>query len=114
MDDKTITDNQEVPQEIDRWNWTASAFGPFWVIRNNLPRDKVLISLIPFIGSLMVASSGNKWVWQLGEWESIEQFKKAQKEQFSDLLTYYWIVIGAPVLFMFNLFLIVFLIMRFS
>lgn len=106
----TTNEPRDVPQEIKKWNWTAYYHGPWWAIRNKLPINKILISLIPFLEQFIIGKNGNKWAWQYGLWESIDHFKKVQKEQYHDHLVYLMLTLGVPFLFFVILLMIVFLV----
>jgi serine/threonine protein kinase len=69
-----------VPEEIKGWNWGAFLLSPFWVLSN-----RVWIGVLTYvpIGGFWIAIAlgikGNEWAWKSRKWESIEQFKKHQK-----------------------------------
>jgi hypothetical protein len=40
----------------------------------------MFIPLFGFIWMFVLGAKGNKWAWEKGRWDSIEQFKKAQRK----------------------------------
>lgn len=70
----------DVPAEIKGWNWGALLLCPLWAIRNRVWLG--LLFFVPYIGWLMLlilAFKGNEWSWRKGRWQSIEQFKRSQR-----------------------------------
>ncbi|NFG27414.1 ribonuclease G [Clostridium botulinum] len=72
--------NNQVPQEIKKWNWGAFMLNIFWGIGNNsyLP----LLCLIPFFNIIWIfvcGAKGNKWAWKKGTYSSVEEFLLVQK-----------------------------------
>ena len=72
--------NQEVPEEIKKWNWGAFSLNIIWGIGNKtyLP----LLCLIPLFNLVWVficGFKGNEWVWRDGNYTDIETFKQVQK-----------------------------------
>jgi len=71
----------EVPLEIQGWNWGAFLLSWIWGIGNNTYR--AFWVLFPFVNLFMVIAlglKGNEWAWKHRKWESIEHFKKVQRE----------------------------------
>ena len=69
-----------VPDEIRGWNWGAFLLNWIWSIGNKSYIG--LLSLVPYVGIIMViilGVKGNEWAWQNRQWESVEQFKEVQK-----------------------------------
>lgn len=72
--------NQEVPQEIKKWNWGAFSLNIIWGIGNKtyLP----LLYLIPLFNLVWVficGFKGNEWAWRDGNYTDVETFKQVQK-----------------------------------
>ena len=72
--------NQEVPQEIKKWNWGAFSLNIIWGIGNKtyLP----LLCLIPLFNLVWVficGFKGNEWAWRDGNYTDVETFKQVQK-----------------------------------
>lgn len=72
--------NQEVPEEIKKWNWGAFSLNIIWGIGNKtyLP----LLCLIPLFNLVWVficGFKGNEWAWRDGNYTDIETFKQVQK-----------------------------------
>jgi len=75
-----------LPSEIRGWNWGAFFLNWLWGISNGT--FIALLCLIPFVNIIMIfilGAKGNEWAWQNKRWESIEQFKRVQKN---------WAVVG--------------------
>lgn len=69
-----------VPEEIRGWNWGAFLMSWIWSIGNKSYIG--LLSLVPYIGIIMViilGVKGNEWAWQNRQWESVEQFRNTQR-----------------------------------
>ena len=70
-----------VPAEIKGWNWGAFLLGGFWSIGNQVWIG--LLSFIPYIGlgvAFYLGIKGNELAWKSKRWDSIEQFKSAQRK----------------------------------
>ncbi|MGC4090955.1 MAG: cytochrome c oxidase assembly factor Coa1 family protein [Polyangiaceae bacterium] len=69
-----------VPPEVDRWNWGAFFLGWIWGLANN-----VLIALLAFVPCVnifmpfVLGMRGSAWAWQHKRWNSVEEFRKAQR-----------------------------------
>lgn len=69
-----------VPSEVKGWNWGAFLLSWIWGLGNNV--YIALLSLIPFVGIVMVfvlGAKGSEWAWQNKKWESVEHFKRVQR-----------------------------------
>jgi hypothetical protein len=87
-----------IPAEIKGWNWGAFLLGGFWSIGNRVWIG--LLSFIPYIGfwvKIYLGIKGNELAWKNKRWNSIEQFKSAQRK---------WAIAGLVVLVLFLLLLI--------
>jgi predicted PurR-regulated permease PerM len=70
-----------VPQEITGWNWGAFIFSWLWGLFNGT--YIALLSLIPYVGIIMViilGIKGNEWAWRYKHWDNVEHFKKVQRK----------------------------------
>lgn len=70
-----------MPDELRTWNWGAFSFPLLWGIFNNTP--EAFFCMIPIFGivkQIELLKNGNELAWKNKEWESIEQFKKAQEK----------------------------------
>lgn len=72
--------NQEVPEEIKKWNWGAFSLNIIWGIGNKtyLP----LLCLIPLFNLVWVficGFKGNEGAWRDGNYTDVETFKQVQK-----------------------------------
>ena len=73
-------DPNEMPAELDRWNWGAFLLNWIWGIGNNT--FIALLVLVPVLGFFMLfvlGANGNRWAWRNGRWDSIEHFKRVQR-----------------------------------
>jgi hypothetical protein len=90
-------DRNNMPAELDRWNWGAFLLNWIWGIGNNT--FIALLALVPGVGLIMVfvlGAKGNRWAWENGRWDSIEHFKRVQRA-WAKWAVIVWI--GAIVLF---------------
>lgn len=70
----------EIPVEIKGWSWGGFLWGWVWAIGNKTWIG--LLSLIPCIGLIMnviLGIYGREWAWKNKHWDSIEHFKKVQR-----------------------------------
>ncbi len=70
----------EIPPELDRWNWGAFLLNWIWGIGNNT--FVALLTLVPGIGFIMMfvlGAKGSRWAWRNGRWDSIEHFRRVQR-----------------------------------
>ena len=81
MTEQTLPpDSNEVPAEIDRWNWGAFLLNWIWGIGNNT--FIALLVFVPLLGLVMpfvLGAKGSRWAWRNGRWESIDHFKRVQR-----------------------------------
>ena len=81
MTDQSLNlDRNEVPAEIDRWNWGAFLLNWIWGIGNNV--FIALLVLVPLLGLVMpfvLGAKGSRWAWRNGHWESVAHFKRVQR-----------------------------------
>jgi hypothetical protein len=71
----------EIPPELDRWNWGAFLLNWIWGIGNNT--FIALLTLVPGIGFIMMfvlGAKGSRWAWRNGRWDSVEHFKRVQRQ----------------------------------
>jgi hypothetical protein len=71
----------EIPPELDRWNWGAFLLNWIWGIGNNT--FIALLTFVPVVGIVMVfvlGAKGSRWAWRNGRWDSIEHFKRVQRQ----------------------------------
>lgn len=69
-----------IPPEIRGWNWGAFLLNWIWGIGNSV--WIALLCLLPFVGFVMIfvlGAKGNEWAWQSKKWDSIEHFKRTQR-----------------------------------
>ena len=81
---------QEIPPELDRWNWGAFLLNWIWGIGNNT--YIALLTLIPFVGFVMpfvLGAKGSRWAWRNGRWDGVEHFRRVQRQ---------WAIWGAVIL----------------
>lgn len=80
----------EVEKEMSKWNWGAFFLNWFWGIFNK--SYLALFALVPFLGAIwavVCGLKGNEWAWKNKKWESIEHFRKDQRE---------WAILGVVIL----------------
>lgn len=66
----------QVPGEIQHWNWGAFLLNWIWGIRHNTLA--ALLVFIPLFG-FVCGVRGNDWAWRNRRWDSVEQFRAAQR-----------------------------------
>ncbi len=83
----------QIPQEIQRWNWSAFILGPIWGLVHGiwwsilgflplLPLSPTLrsIGFIVLIGVMIILGrKGNEMAWRARNWESAEKFLAVQQ-----------------------------------
>ena len=81
---------QDIPPELDRWNWGAFLLNWIWGIGNNT--YIALLMFVPLVGFVMpfvLGAKGSRWAWRNGRWDSVEHFKRVQR---------LWAIWGAVIL----------------
>jgi len=69
-----------IPEEIKGWSWGGFLWGWIWAIGNKTWIG--LLALVPYIGLIMniiLGIYGREWAWRNKKWDSIEHFKKVQR-----------------------------------
>lgn len=70
-----------VPKEIDRWNWGAFFLGFIWGIPHRVYSSLFgLLPVVTFVMPFVLGAKGSAWAWQNKPWESVDQFKRAQRQ----------------------------------
>jgi hypothetical protein len=80
-DARARIDPKVVPAEVDRWNWGAFLLNWIWGVGNNT--FIALLTLVPLVGIVMVfvlGAKGSRWAWRNGRWDSVEHFKRVQRQ----------------------------------
>lgn len=81
MENKSHRDlTENVPAEINEWNWGAFFLNGFWGLGNKT--YIALLAFIPVINIFMMfilGFKGNEMAWKNKEWESVEHFKAVQR-----------------------------------
>ena len=70
----------QIPPEIRGWNWGAFFLSWIWGIGNSV--WIALLCLIPFVSWVMVfvlGAKGSEWAWASRKWDSVEHFKRNQR-----------------------------------
>ena len=79
---QVLTEPKPIPPEIDRWNWGAFLLSWIWGVGNNT--FIALLALIPIFGQLVMpfvlGAKGSRWAWRNGRWDSVEHFKRVQRQ----------------------------------
>ena len=71
---------QDIPPELDRWNWGAFLLNWIWGVGNNT--YIALLTFVPFVGIVMpfvLGAKGSRWAWRNGRWDNVEHFKRIQR-----------------------------------
>ena len=69
-----------VPEEVKGWSWGGFLLSWIWAIGNSVWIG--LLALVPYVGfimSIVLGIKGREWAWQAKRWESVEHFKRVQK-----------------------------------
>ena len=70
-----------VPAEIDRWNWGAFLLNWIWGIGNNTFIALLMwVPLVNFVMVFILGAKGSSWAWRNKRWESVEEFKRVQRQ----------------------------------
>ena len=70
-----------VPPGIKGWNWGAFLLNVIWSVGNRTWMG--LLTLVPFVGyvvPIILGFKGNEWAWKNRSWESIDHFKRVQRQ----------------------------------
>lgn len=70
----------QIPPEVRGWNWGGFWWGWIWGIGNSV--WIALLGLIPIVSLVMMfvlGAKGSEWAWTARKWESIEHFKRVQR-----------------------------------
>jgi hypothetical protein len=73
-------ERESMPPEIGGWNWGAFLLNWIWGIGNNT--YIALLTLVPIFGLIMpfvLGAKGSRWAWRNGRWDSVEHFKRVQR-----------------------------------
>ena len=87
------SEEDQIPQEIQRWNWSAFILGPIWGLVHGiwwsilgflpfLPLSPTFrsIGFVVLIGVMITLGlKGNEMAWRARNWESAEKFLAAQQ-----------------------------------
>ena len=68
---------QDIPPELDRWNWGAFLLNWIWGVGNNT--YIALLTFVPFVGIVMpfvLGAKGSRWAWRNGRWDNVEHFER--------------------------------------
>lgn len=72
---------QDIPPELDRWNWGAFLLNWIWGVGNNT--YIALLTFVPFVGIIVMpfvlGAKGSRWAWRNGRWDNVEHFKRVQR-----------------------------------
>ena len=71
---------QDIPPELDRWNWGAFLLNWIWGVGNNT--YIALLMFVPLVGFVMpfvLGAKGSRWAWRNGRWDNVEHFKRVQR-----------------------------------
>lgn len=72
---------EEVPAEIQKWNWGAFFLNWIWGIAHNV--WIALLCFIPVVNlgvAIYLGLKGNELAWKAKAWESVEQFLHKQRQ----------------------------------
>ncbi len=97
----------QIPPEIRGWNWGAFFLGWIWGICNSV--WIALVQLIPFafvwlVMAFILGAKGNEWAWKAKKWDSVEHFKRVQKNWALAALTVFLVGVAILILFIWYLY----------
>ena len=86
-------EDDNTPQEIQRWNWSAFILGPIWGLVHGiwwsmlgflpllpLPPTFRSIGIVILIGVMLILGfKGNELAWRARQWDSVEKFLAVQQ-----------------------------------
>ena len=70
-----------LPAEIRGWNWGAFLLTWIWGLGNST--YIAFLTWVPFVGWAMgfvLGAKGSEWAWQNKRWDSVEHFKRVQRQ----------------------------------
>lgn len=87
------------PPEIMKWNWGAFMYNMWWGIgfKTYLP----LLCLIPLFGIVWIficGAKGNKWAWESGNYESVQDFLSKQDSWNRAGFVTFWVALAVIVI----------------
>lgn len=87
-----------VPGEIDKWNWGAFLLHWIWGVGNST--YIALLMFVPFVNIVMMfilGAKGSAWAWRNKKWDSVEHFKKVQRQwmTWAVIIYAFFIIVGA-------------------
>lgn len=85
-----------VPDEIKGWSWGGFLWTWIWAIGNNTWIGLLALIPLPFIGLIMaivLGVNGREWAWKNKHWNSVEDFKKTQRNWVK-----WWFIIVVPLI----------------
>lgn len=80
MTSQPLNQPEEIPPELDRWNWGAFFLNWIWGIGNST--FIALLALIPVVNIVMLfvlGARGSRWAWRNRTWRDAEQFRRTQR-----------------------------------
>jgi hypothetical protein len=87
---------QPLPPGVDRWNWGAFFLNWIWGLGNNT--FIALLALVPLVGFVVMfvlGAKGSEWAWRNKHWESVEHFRRVQRNWAVAGLIAWVVVIGS-------------------
>src|ERR1700738_1390217 len=69
-----------LPPGVAGWNWGAFFLNWIWGLGNNT--FVALLALIPVLNIItlfVLGAKGSEWAWRNKHWESVEHFKRVQR-----------------------------------
>jgi hypothetical protein len=70
-----------IPSELRRWNWGAFLLNVIWGLGNKT--YIAFLALVPAFGFVMIfvlGAKGSDWAWRNKRWDSVEHFKRVQRQ----------------------------------
>jgi len=81
INDNHIKLEQELPADLKHFNWGAFFLNWLWAIYHKTWWG--LLAFIPYVGivvAIILGFKGNELAWKNKKWESVEEFKRVQKQ----------------------------------
>jgi hypothetical protein len=75
-----MTQNQQIPKELDRWNLGAMLLAPFWCLRHGVWQGfLLLLPLVNIVFLFFLGARANRWAWRKNRGDDVAGFLKQQR-----------------------------------
>lgn len=83
-----------LPSQVRGWNWGAFTLSWIWGLANRVPAAfLVFVPVVNLAMPFVLGAMGNRWAWENRRWETVDQFRKVQRQwALAGLVT--WLVLA--------------------